>query len=142
MILCKKKHLTVKFSRHGLKIADGTETFTVRFLHRNLRKKNLYLFDQNTAFVSKTTLQLLFGRCSGQFGGWKGINQYETTLKKIHLPETRGAASFIVVNPTPIDVFLLTGSTYQPTGSGVQVQDKVFYFGKDLIRYIARKEES
>ncbi len=149
MLLCKKKNWTFKLCKRGLKIGDGNKTIRVHFLWRNLCRKNLYLFDQGTAYISKTAIQLLFGKgaCLNNFGtgfsgcGYRGINQYESTLKKIHLPETNGEATAIVVNPAPIDVFLLSENSYQATGSGVQVQNKTFYFGKDLLSSISRKED-
>ena len=142
MFLCKKKHLTCKLCKGGLKIGDGSKTVRVCFIWRNLRRKNLYLFDQKTAYISQTHIQMLRNhRYVGPFDWWKGINKYETTLKKIRLPKTNGEASAIIVNPAPLDVFLLSDNVYQATGSGVQVQDTTFYFGKDFIRFIARKED-
>ena len=140
MNLCKKKHFSFQHCEHGLEIRTGTETFRIYFLLRNFRKKKLYLFDRETVFISKPKAQLLVSKWFGQFGGWKGYNEYESMLKKIHLPKTHKESCIVVVNPAPIEVYLFCGNKYQPTGSGVQLQDKIFYFGKDFINFLSRKE--
>ncbi len=140
MFLCKKKHWTFKLCKGGLKIGDGSQTMRVCFIWSNLHRQNLYLRDRETAFLSKTYIQLLIGKFYGLFGGWKGFNKYETALKKIYLPETYGELSFIVINPSPLDVFVFSDNAYRATGSGVQVGNKIFYFGKALIGFLSRKE--
>ena len=141
ILLCKKKHISFKHSKHGFIIEMKDETYNICFLWRNLRKKNFYLFDHKTAFVSKPTVQLLVGKGFGRFGGWKGFNKNESNLKKIHLPETHGELTFVVVTLAPIEVFSFSGNIYQPTGSGIRLQDKVFYFGTDFLHFISRNAD-
>ena len=141
LFLCKKKHLTAKLCKSGLKIGNGSKTIRVCFLWSNLRKKNLYLFDSETAYINRTYIQLMTCKFFGLFGGWKGFNKYETALKQIYLPETYGELSFVVVNPAPLDVFVFSDNAYRATGSGVQVENKTFYFGKALISFLSRKED-
>ena len=139
--LCKKKHWTFKLCKGGLKMGDGSKTIRICFLWRNLRRKNLYLRDRETAYINRTYIQLMRCKFFGLFGGWKGFNKYETALKQIYLPETYGELSFVVVNPAPLDVFVFSDNAYRATGSGVQVENKIFYFGKALIRFLSRKED-
>ncbi len=143
-LLCKKKHIPLHRHNSRFEIEENSGSVQIRYLWRNMKKRNLYLHDQKTAYIGKPTAQLLIGKWFGQFGRWNGYNQNESALKKIHLhlADTNGKPCILVVNTLPVEAFLLCENTYSPMGSGSQLQNVKVFFGKDFLNYLSRKENA
>lgn len=138
--LCRKKHFSLRRRGFGFEMKDETGIYRIRFLWRNVRKRNLYLFDRETAYINKPTAQLLVSKWFGHLGGWNGYNRTESALHKIRIATPGDTPCILIVNPAPIDVYLYSGNTYRPTGSGTQLQDTTVYFGSDFLHYLSRKD--
>ena len=150
-ILAKKKSMKFEVHRSPLcsllfraVLLDITmktpdETFYIFFCPGNVRKRNVYVFDDTKIYYAKTR-----GLSFWDNRSWKGnpplVTAVEMNKKEIELslqPIDQGH-NILMLEPNPIGLFVRHGNGYARSGSGDVIGELTVYEGKDFIHYMER----
>jgi hypothetical protein len=115
------------------------ETFYIFFCPGNVRKRNVYVFDDTKIYYAKTR-----GLSFWDNRSWKGnpplVTAVEMNKKEIELslqPIDQGH-NILMLEPNPIGLFVRHGNGYARSGSGDVFGAFSIYESKDFISYIIR----
>jgi len=152
--LCKKNKLKIKYSnylflfaylkkkKHDISIYKGKELcYQIKLFSPKSLKRNIYLKDENEAYITKASAQTLVGRGASVGGQKRVVNVVETNKRKakLCLPETsKDSISVLLFQPSPLDFYILNGNNYKKAGSGEDFFGIKLFEGKDFLKYLSR----
>ena len=120
-------------------IETSNEIFNIYFCPRNIRKRNVYIFDDTKIYYSKIRALSFWG--NRNWGGDPSLIITEETNKKeikLSLQPVDQGHNILMFQPKPIGLFVRHGNGYVPSGSGEAVGSFSVYESKDFISYIIR----
>ena len=149
--LAKKKSMKFKVKRLPLlslflgtfqldiTMETSDEIFNIFFCPRNIRKRNVYIFDDTKIYYSKIRAFSFWG--TRNWGGDPSLVITEETNKKeikLSLQPVGQGHNILMLDPKPIGLFVRHGNGYDKSGSGEVVGFFSVYESKDFINYIIR----
>ena len=125
--------------RLDITLQKSEETFSIFFCPRNVRKRNIYIFDDTKIYCTK-----IRGFSFLENRNWGGDPSLVTTIEtkkraiKLQSPPINPGHNVLVFEPNPISLFVRRGNGYVKSGSGDTIGSFLLYESKDFITYINR----
>ena len=128
--------------RPDLKLKAPDATLRIFFCPGLIRRKKLYVFDDTKLYTSKINAHSFWLNRHHGFSpslvSVEEADKKEITLSISHADQEQ---SVLLIEPSPIGLFVNRGNGYAPSGSGERVGKLLIYEGQDFIHYINRHME-
>ena len=118
------------------------ETFNIFFCPGNVRKRNVYIFDDTKIYYAKIRGFSFWG--NRNWGGDPSLVTTEETNKKeikLSLQPVGQGRNILIFEPKPIGLFVRHGNGYAKSGSGDMIGRLTVYECNDFIHYVDRNFE-
>lgn len=132
--------LFINNNKNDAEITLNGQEYTIKFFPKNVRCRNVYLFNLEKAFVSRPTAQNVVGRWSGQFGGDFIVNKDEGEKRSFELKLSRSAENknILLFQAAPHNIYVLNKNGYKIVGSGEIFEGVILYVGKEFLKSLDR----
>jgi len=125
--------------RPDLKLKAPDASLRIFFCPGLIRRKSLYVFDDTKLYTSKINARsFLVNRNWGGSPSLVSVDESDKRAITLSISHADQEQSILLIEPSPIGLFVYRGNGYAPSGSGERVGKLLIYEGQDFIHYINR----